>query len=394
MAKLIKQTISARLDPEVSAFVEEERLNKGIYKSSAYNELLKELMLLKKKGMKLTDISGETVQMANINPIPLEKEKIPEKIPEKIELPKIELPKIESIQQLETIKNLETIKALQNEVRNNEKLFERTESLKKSIDPIIVSDVKPIIIPDVKPIIIPNVKPVVIPDVKPVVIPDLKVLDKMQVNTNITTIPNSNFKVEVPKIIERILENPGNIHTTINPVNNLGDLIKLTNNTIPPIKSNDNKIIKPKSMESKRMNEEINSVKQESTEEAIKRYMDKQKFNQNISEMHSKIQNIDDRVCKDGECTRNEFADLKKNVASLNDLKTSLGKDLSKLQELDDLKKDLVEIKGKLKKTEICPGCGYTDVPHLSSYCPDCGIEFQGWDDQKDWKPYKERNRK
>lgn len=396
MAKL---TSSARLDPEVAAFVEEERLKKGLYKSAAHNTLLKELMNLKKRGMKLTDISGESSLMSSIDITKnLEKENSKN---EKI---------FENNEGIKDEPKSANTKVIMSETKQPE-----FQAAKSSIIPETLHAAKPPEFPAEKlaqkPLILPLVLPhppesktpetktseakspeakfkiirSSIPDIKPAipVMPDVKIENSTKVN--ITSL-NSDFKVEIPKIKENKID----VKKT-NPIDNLGDLINLSNIKAPDI---DNVNKKPKIKEYRRMGESETVIIPRSTEEEIKRYLDKQQFNKNISEMHTKIQNIDDRVCKDGDCTKRELSELRKDVSGLFGLKTDITKDLSKLNEIDDLKKDLNEIKGKFKRTEICPGCGYTDMPHLSSYCPECGVEIKGWDDAKDWKPYKERNRK
>ncbi len=179
----------------------------------------------------------------------------------------------------------------------------------------------------------------------------------------------------------------------------------LINLNIDKIK-NESKPTKYKVTERRRMNDEEQHtpvLTEEQMERYLNKHLSKQKFDENFRDMHANIKSINDRVCKDGDCTQRELSEIKKNLGNfeiikgdISKLKNDLTVDLSKLKEMDTLKNDLNEIKGKFKKTEICPGCGHPEVQHLSSYCPECGIELKGWEDDSGkpvpgWKHHKER---
>lgn len=115
-------------------------------------------------------------------------------------------------------------------------------------------------------------------------------------------------------------------------------------------------------------------------------------FNKNIKEMDDKIKDIHSHVCEDGKCTKEELSNIRKDMGQFSELK----KGLEKLSELDDIKKNINEIKKGQVKVEICPGCGESALLHLGSYCSNCGVEIPEWTDDsgkpvEGWKHYKNR---
>ncbi len=183
-------------------------------------------------------------------------------------------------------------------------------------------------------------------------------------------------------------------------LNRLNSLVDIKTVNQPTLNNQENKQLNIKKV--KRVNDEDKgSSIGLSDEEKFRRYDEKKEFNKKIQHIHDKITTIDDRICKDGECTKNEFNTIKKELSDLKGLKTDLNKidDLSKnfnstKTELSDIRKYLEDIKKETPKIEQCPNCGTKSLLYMASHCSECGIEIPEWTEDPTWKPYSKRVRK
>lgn len=191
----------------------------------------------------------------------------------------------------------------------------------------------------------------------------------------------------------------GTVNTDI--FNTAANILKIPDKQIPENKLSDKSNNKQPNREIRRRNMpddkeeryESRSIRIEpSDEEKFRKFMQKEKFNETFKEMHEKIKAIDDRVCKDGECTKNELKEVRKDLSDLKSIKT----DLSKLDNLSKLESKLDDIVKKTPKVDVCPDCGEPSILHLSSFCSNCGTKVSQWTNDDGtpvhgWKPFWER---
>lgn len=165
------------------------------------------------------------------------------------------------------------------------------------------------------------------------------------------------------------------------------------------LKSNDTKD-KPLKTRRRNMNDEVGDRERYSNgasdEERIRKFLQKQEFEKAFKDMHVKVDSINSKICEDGKCTKEELANLKKDINELKNLKQDLAP-LSKLDKLNHLETKIDDIGKKIKKVEICPDCGEESLLHLSSFCSNCGTKVNEWTDDSGikipgWKPYWLRN--
>ena len=147
-----------------------------------------------------------------------------------------------------------------------------------------------------------------------------------------------------------------------------------------------------KKNEVKKMSEP--SENKQDLEVAYRKLRDQEKFNDTISGMKKTIESMNERICKDGDCTKRELESVRNDLNGLKEIKPELSelKNIKlELSELKNIKQDIESLKKK-DELEICPECNEKKVPFLASYCPHCGIKIPEWNDDKgnkikDWKP-------
>lgn len=126
-------------------------------------------------------------------------------------------------------------------------------------------------------------------------------------------------------------------------------------------------------------------------DEKIRKAMESSDLKKVIANINLKIDKIDDRVCKDGDCTKNELASIKKQVEGLNELK-----ELKKsTDEIGNIKKNIEELHKHVSKQKFrCDRCGNEILEPGDSFCRNCGLGINSWDEVPNWKPYNERVKK
>ncbi len=208
-------------------------------------------------------------------------------------------------------------------------------------------------------------------------------IDQIDVFNNISEPKEkSNFSVK-PVITLLKKEEPKKPESDQSLINNSNLTISKKENTVIPVITTENKTKEVKNMADDDLG----------IENKFRKLQEQKDFNETIKKMNVKLDDIDSRVCKDGDCMREE----------LSKIKTGLGTEFStiktEISELKNLKKDIDEIKKNSDKLEVCPQCGEKSLLHMSSYCSNCGVKIPEWNDEKgdkisSWKPYWLRQQK
>lgn len=111
------------------------------------------------------------------------------------------------------------------------------------------------------------------------------------------------------------------------------------------------------------------------------------------ADLKSDVQKIKEEICEGPDCLKAKVED------KFGTMENKFGTMEKKFDEIDDKIKKIGDKATKIEeKTSgfVCDRCGYSGVPPLSSYCPQCGSPIFSWDDDEGkpvsgWKHWSDR---
>ncbi len=144
--------------------------------------------------------------------------------------------------------------------------------------------------------------------------------------------------------------------------------------------------IKPTEVK-KKMSGELDTSK---VDERYRKLREQEIDRETFTKMAKKVNEIDDRICKDGECTKKELSILRTDINELKELKGLK----ERFDKIEGVSKIVTDIDKKLTKTKFkCEECGEETLEVGNSFCSECGMEIHAWEEDPNWKPYKERKK-